>query len=439
MRSIKILNNYKKNKFIRNVITLASGTAAAQGINMLFSPIITRIYGPEAFGILGVFVSIISIVTPIVALTYPVAIVLPKSDSEAKRLIRLSLYISLAMSVIVYLILSLFEVTIIKMLQIDSITPFLLFIPIVMLCLASQQVATQWLLRKKQFGLTAKIVVAQSLIVNSSKLSLGLLYPISATLILVTSIGMGIHAVMLSIGARITKTNQEQEIDTSLNKNQKPPLLMLAKKYCDFPLYRGPQEFLAALSQSMPILLLTYLFGPAVAGFYTLGKSILGLPSQLIGKAVGDVFYPRIAEASHSNEKITKLLRKATTTLAAVGLFPFGVIIMFGPVLFSFVFGSEWEIAGEYARWIALWSYALFVSKPCINTIPIISAQKFHLYYTFVNIIFRAIALILGGFVFNNDIIAVALFGLTGAFFSVLLIIFTLNKSEKFDRGSFVI
>lgn len=57
---------------------MASGTAMAQVISMLLAPIITRLYGPEAYGMMGTFMAIIGIFTPIAALTYPIAIVLPK-------------------------------------------------------------------------------------------------------------------------------------------------------------------------------------------------------------------------------------------------------------------------------------------------------------------------------------------------------------------------
>ncbi|MBO1928615.1 hypothetical protein J4731_01440 [Providencia rettgeri] len=58
---------------------------------MLFSPIITRLYGPEVFGILGTFTAILTVITPIAALTYPIAIVLPKSDAMLKVLLFLVL------------------------------------------------------------------------------------------------------------------------------------------------------------------------------------------------------------------------------------------------------------------------------------------------------------------------------------------------------------
>ena len=65
-----------QSKFIRSVVLVAGGAAGAQAITMAFAPIITRFYGPEAFGLLGTFTAILGIVMPIAALSYPIAIVL---------------------------------------------------------------------------------------------------------------------------------------------------------------------------------------------------------------------------------------------------------------------------------------------------------------------------------------------------------------------------
>src|SRR5690606_8930446 len=138
---------------------------------------------------------------------------------------------------------------------------------------------------------------------------------------------------------------------------------------------RAPQILINAISQSMPILLLASFFGPASAGFYSIGRTVLGMPTQLIGKSVGDVFYPRIAEAANNGENITRLLTKATLALAAVGILPFGIVMIFGPWLFEFVFGGEWKIAGEYARWLALWSFFAFVNRPSVKSIPVLNLQ----------------------------------------------------------------
>src|SRR5699024_5504400 len=81
-------------------IVLLSGDVVSQALSLLLSLIITRLYGPEAFGVLGTFTALTRIIIPIAALTYPVAIVLPKSDKNAKTIIKLSFIITVFMSIV---------------------------------------------------------------------------------------------------------------------------------------------------------------------------------------------------------------------------------------------------------------------------------------------------------------------------------------------------
>ncbi len=77
-------------KFVRDVAVVITGTAGAQAVAIAFAPFIARLYGPEAFGLLGAFLAIVTILSPVAALTYPIAIVLPKEDAEARNIARLS-------------------------------------------------------------------------------------------------------------------------------------------------------------------------------------------------------------------------------------------------------------------------------------------------------------------------------------------------------------
>src|SRR5699024_7487860 len=161
----------------------------------------------------------------------------------------------------------------------------------------------------------------------------------------------------------------------------------------------------------------------------SIGRTVLSMPSRLIGKSVGDVFYPRIATAANNNENITKLIIKATLALGFVGILPYGLIIAFSAYVFSLVFGSEWIIAGENARWIALWLFFAFMNRPSVRSLPVLSAQRFHLIYTVFMLVTRLGVLALGYYIFASDIIAVALFGITGAILNFGLIAITLRIS----------
>jgi O-antigen/teichoic acid export membrane protein len=419
-----------KQPFIRNVFIMATGTATAQLIAVVLSPIITRLYGPEAYGIMGVFISIIAIITPIAALTYPIAIVLPKNDSEAKGLIRLSLYITSLIAIVLTLILLLFDNKLIELFQIDDVASFLYLIPLVVIFSGYLQVLQQWLIRTKQFSITAKVSFLHALIFHGSMVAVGIFNPVATVLVVMTTLSNGIKAFMLFI---FTRLSNYQHFSIREKKGEKIPLIKIAEKYNDFPKYRAPEVLINAASQSLPILLLTIFFGPASAGFYSIGRTVLGAPSQLIGLSVGDVFYPKINQAANDGKELSSLIRKATVILGLIGVIPFGTVIVFGPWLFSFVFGENWLIAGEYARWIAIWSFFVFINIPSIRTLPVLSAQAFHLKFTAILLITRIIALAIGYFIFASDIVAIALFGITGAILNIWLILITLKISKAHD------
>src|SRR5699024_9302988 len=147
-------------------------------------------------------------------------------------------------------------------------------------------------------------------------------------------------------------------------------------KYKDFPLFRAPEVFLNAISGNIPVILLSSFFGASSAGFFTIGRTVLGIPSQLIGNSIGDVFYRRLSEEANNKENSTIMIFKATVIIGAIGVIPFGLIILFGPQLFGFAFGSDWHRAGEYARWMAIWSYFAFMNRPSVMALPVLNAQK---------------------------------------------------------------
>src|SRR5699024_12287359 len=113
----------RQRPFVRNVVIMASGTAAAQAISLALTPIITRLYGPEAYGLMGVFMAIIQTIAPVAALTYPIAVVLPKRDEDAKGLMKLYWYISIGLAAAAGILLLLFNEALEQIFQLGGVAP----------------------------------------------------------------------------------------------------------------------------------------------------------------------------------------------------------------------------------------------------------------------------------------------------------------------------
>ena len=244
----KKLVKLSKRPFLRNVVIMATGTIAAQIITIILSPIITRLYGPEAFGLLGVFTAVIGIISPIAALTYPTAIVLPKSNNEAKGLVHLSIFISIIIGVIITVLLVFFNQQIVTLFNIEDIAPFLYLIPIVVLISGLVQVVEQWLIRIKQFKITARVTIIQSIIVNGGKVGIGLFNPVAIVLIVMTVFSQLMKSLLMVFFVR-----RSNYIDKEVEEKKGLPISLskLAKKYREFPVYRAPQIFINAITQSL--------------------------------------------------------------------------------------------------------------------------------------------------------------------------------------------
>lgn len=423
-----MLKKCYQNKLIRNIIILASGTAAAQGITLALSPVITRIYGPENYGVMGVFVAVLAIITPIAGLSYPIAMVLPKVDGEAKALAIISTKIALYISLFTGIILYFFDDVINKSFGIESISAFFYLIPIAMFIDVLSQIMQQWLIRKKEFRVSARIAVSQSLFLNIFKIGFGSVFPSAATLILLTVFGNALYTLQLFLGMR-KWSSKENQID-KITLESTPKKVMY--KYWDFALYRSPQVLVNSISQSLPVLILATLFGPAAAGFFALGKSVLSAPAVLIGNSVGNVFYPRIAELVNKGENPLKIINKATVATFLIGLIPFLVVMIFGKNIFLIVFGDKWGVAGEYAQWMALWVLMSLSARPVISSIPVIKMQGVFLIFELLFLFFKVAGLYVGSYVYNSSMKAVIFYSLiTAISYLVLYISVVIVLSSK--------
>jgi len=412
-------------------MVVASGSAAAQAITMVFSPIITRLYGPEAYGSMGVFMSMAGVASTVAALSYPIAIVLPRNDADALGLVRVSIYAGVAMSLLVTLALYLFGSALIALLNIGVIASFIYLIPIYMLISVMSTAAAQWLIRQHAFAIVAKVSVWQALLIGLAKVGLGALNPTAAVLVISNVVGMFLGAVLMTLGWRGSRRHGQSQAMTGPASSARD----LAARHRDFPLLRTPQVLLNALSHSLPVLLLASLFGAASAGFYSIAAAVTALPAGLVGNAVGQVFYPRITEAIDRGEDARALIIKATAALALSGSVPFVIVAAAGPWLFAMVFGAEWRTAGSYAQWLSIWLFFQYINRPAVSAIPALRLQRGLLVYELFSSSTKVLALFAGYVIFGSDIAAIALFSIFGMFAYAWLILWVIRRSRMSRTG----
>jgi len=436
-RLAALVQGSRNSRLLRNILTVVSGTAGAQALTLAFMPVITRIYGPEAYGVLGTFLSVTLMLIPIAALTYPIAIVLPKRDGDARGLVRLSLLIALLMALMVALLLFLSGEALTTRLQMQIIQPYLMLVPLVMFSGAALEISQQWLFRTQRFHITASVAVGHSLLFNSIRTLAGLVQPTALVLVCSTALQHALHAAMLGLAMLRAKPHVDNHNQVDQNTKAvesvavQPGLLALAQRHRDFPLFRAPVMLINAVSQHLPTLILAVYFGPAAAGFFALCRQAMSMPTNLIGKSVADVYYPRISRAIHDGEPVAAMLIKATAALALVGLVPFSLVVAFGPWLFALVFGEQWQVAGEFARWLALAEYLVFVSRPCVVAVPALSLQGRFLIFEVFSTSLRVLALFGGAVLIGDALATVQAFSAAGVVIYLSLVVIVVFQARR--------
>jgi len=417
-----------KNSFIRSVFILASGTALAQIINLAFIPIITRQYGPEAYGMMGSFMSVVNILIPLSALSYPIAVVLPQQRMMAATLVRLSLYLGVmvaATSLIMFFFVRLLFPEVINTEKFPLW--FWMLIPMMLLILPFQQSGQQWLIRTRSYKQIAQISVVQAGILNTLRVCGGLLVPLPITLVLITAVGYLLQALQLFL----------RSLRTGLVFNSRwfcaRVIKLAASRYYDFPLYRTPQVLVNSLSQSLPIFIIAWYFGAAEAGFYTLAQTILGAPVTLLSSAISNVYYPKVNEKVTSNEMIFPFVSKSTLLMLSASFLIYIIVIFCGPWLFSLIFGGKWHMAGEYGRWMAIYCVFWLGARPAIDSIPSLKIQHLFLVYELTSLILKCTALFAGVYFIRTSLGSMALFSIVNALAYFSLIAMVLIIAKKLD------
>jgi len=421
---ISKIKSISGSNFVKNVVTVASGTAAAQAITMAFTPVITRLYGPEAYGVQGLFLSLLNMLLPLAIMGYPTAIVLPKEDRDAVNIIKLTMIVSISVALMTIIVLFVAEESLLNIFSLTSLGPLIYLLAPAVVFGAMSESLKQWLIRERAFGVAARFQVVTAFIVSSAKCVLGIIVPNAISLVLTTIVG-GLVGTLLTVLGWSKWRKGKGSISASGGKK----IAHLIKEYRDFPLYRTPQHFINTLSQSMPVLMLASGFGAASAGQYSIAISLLAVPAALIGNSVVSVFYPRITAACYRGENVRGMILKATGGMALVGFIPYMAVVAIGPDLFQFVFGNEWRKSGQFSQWLALWLFMNHIHRPAASAIPALGLNKSLLLYEIISSAGKILALSVGVFLYQSDSMAVALFSLAGFSSYVLLILWIIWKS----------
>lgn len=375
-------SSYKK-----NVLFLMSGRVLAQVLPILLTPLLTRIYSPEEFGIFSVYYTVVALVSMISSGRYCLAILLPKKDQTAKKLLFLSWALTLLTSSVFGVILFFFGERFFSLLNAEVLKSYIGLIITNILLLGFSEGAYYYGLRRKAYKILSLNVILQSTTVVIFRLVLGYFVSTEYGLLLAFLAEYLVSVILLVYRLKIYKFDYK-----SLSRK----LRDIAFRYIRFPKYSLFADILSMGSNLSPNLFVNGLFGSVASGHYSMSDRILGSPIWFITSAVGDVFKQEAAEQFRVKGSAYKLFVKTARTMFLLGIIPFTLIFLFVPYIIPFLLGDGWEPVGQFIRLFSIMYFAKFVVTPVTFIVYIVDKQSYNILFQGLRFGSIVVAFVLG-------------------------------------------
>jgi len=358
-----------KSNYARNVITLMTGTGLAQAIPIAISPILTRLYSPEEFGLAALYMSCVAVMSLIATGRYELAVTLPATDEEAANVVTFTLKLSALISILLYLPIFLFGSTVAQWLGNPSLTPWFYLLPVSVLTTTSFNVFQYWCNRQSQYRTMSVNRVQNAAFSSIFNVALGI-GKTPGGMILGPAIGQAMAAVL--IGRSVWSENY-----ALLGGTSKQGELAAANRYVNHPKHIAPAQLLGTVALQIPVLMVGSVYSLAVLGFFSMAYRMVTLPSSLIAGAIGDVYRQRISAAYSEHGEFRSIFVDTLQKTTLLALPPFAIIYFISPILFEFVFGTTWRMAGEYAQILAVAAFFQFIFTPVDKGAVVVGASRY--------------------------------------------------------------
>lgn len=363
--------------FVKNFSKLTAGTASAQIVSIITVPILTRLYGVEAYGIQAVYNSVVSMFCILATGRYETAILLPKDDKKSFSVCCLVVLLSLFMSICWCFGYMVLKDTMIKFFGYGEVFDWLQWLPFTVMAISLSVVVTHWLNRMRDYRVMAMTGMLISIINFSAGSIYAILYPgDNFGLYFNTFMGQLVVGIIGIFYCYKRKYFSKAWISFSM-------LLHVAKKYINVPKYMVGGNILNDLSTKLPVFLLQGIFGDLVVGYYAMSVKLLGMPLQLITSAVGNVFLRDAVDEWNNKGNCERSFKKTYYLLGVLGIIPSILIFIFSKDLFVIFLGENWYMAGVYCVYLIPMYFIKFIFSPLSNVLVIANKQNIFFYLQF--------------------------------------------------------
>lgn len=353
---------------VKNTLKLSSSNVLMYFLPLVVTPILSRLYEPEAFGEWGIFSSVLTIAGIAIALGYDNAIVKVRTDSEA---LNVSVLCIVAALVCILLLTIVFIAGSYLGIAFFKDFPHLPLLVVCLLMSPIYNVLSNLSNRFERYTLmsTASIVLGGSQAAFRILFGTWIVVAING-LILGTTIAQLVNILFMLVCLYPLLRKQDWKSIGVEN------IRRVASENKLFALYDAPASLLSFAAFNLPIIILSLYYHKAEIGCYSIIIQLLLMPMSFIGSAMGRVYYKQISENMDSNEKVRHITTQVVKVTSLISIMPLLFLAVGGDKIVVLFLGEKWGNAGNMALCLALWSLLTILTQPLMPLLRLKDRQS---------------------------------------------------------------
>lgn len=322
---------------------IVSGAALAQVVSIALVPITTMLYEPESLGVFGSYFAIVSILSGTLALKYEASIIEQKTEDSSVFAtvfaIKIAVLSMVLLSVSYFIMLHLLSVNALEF--IPDVGPLVSYMSVFFgACIAMvYHVFSFHYIRGKEYS-----VISRSRVLISIGIFIGqvVFFPLGVYGLIAGQIAgqvLGVFSLGKKNIASILK-----KINISLDRSD----VEYGKKYRRYPMMSFPAVLIQLIATNSPLIVVSYVYGPEVAGLFFVATRIVKVPVSLVGVAMSQVFSAEYSERYFTGTG-SKLFLLAALTLQIIFTIVVSIVCyLFIDDVVELFFGVEWRGVAVY-------------------------------------------------------------------------------------------
>jgi len=412
-----------KSNFVKDILILVGGTGFAQVISFLLTPVLTRIYSPKEYGILGLFTMVVLVLGILPTLQLQNIIIIEKVEDFAKKATGVTIIIASTIAFSLFLILLFTKEYLSTLLNIVEYENWLLLVPLLTWTNSIYLLLMSWANRRGNFKLMSVNRIILAIFVPVISILLSYLTKNATGLIIGYILGNFLVTFLL-IHFFIIR----EKLNFSFCVADIKEVLV---KYKDFPKFSLPSTIINIFINQIPILMLGKYSSTASVGHFNLSNRTLGMPIVLISSSFNEVFKQRATLEYNKHGKCDRIFLKSFFSLLIISILSFSVFALYGSEIFTFVFGEQWRNAGKYSAIMVPLFIMRFSISPLTYLFVIANKQKDDLWGHIGMLFFITLSFPIS-YSLSEDTISM----ITGYTISYCIVyLYYLVKSYHFSRG----